>query len=64
MFGSTEVLVLFILCIVLFISNMFAWQELRWADRNNRNERFRVFNNMQKAIAEAHQEEQALGCSA
>lgn len=60
MFSSTEVLVLFILCIVFFISNMFAWQELRWADRNNRNECFRVFNNMQKAIEEAHQEEQAL----
>lgn len=60
MFGSTEVLVLFIVCVVLFISNMFAWQELRWTDRNNRDERFRVFNNMQKAIEDAHREEQVL----
>lgn len=50
MFGSTEVFVFLIGCVVLFISNMFAWQELRWTDRNNRDERFRVFNNMQRAI--------------
>ena len=60
MFGSTEVLVLFIVSVVLFIFNMFAWQDLRWIDRNNRDERFGVFSNMQKAIEDAHKEEQAL----
>lgn len=60
MFSDTNTLFFVVGFVVLLILNLLSLQELKWVDKNNREQRFRVFANMQKAIEDAHKEEQAL----
>lgn len=60
MFSNTETLVFFVGFVVFFLLFALSEYTLRLTERNNREQRFRVFSNMQKAIEDAHKEEQAL----
>lgn len=60
MFIDINTTMLFVGFVMFFILFTLDFYTNRLIERNHRDERFRVFSNMQRLIEEAHQEEQAL----